>query len=213
MQTLFTFYLVLLALTTLTGLVSFPRLTGPFRLLVFVVCYVFAVELLGRILVYAGFTSLAPLYHLNAVVLISFFGMIYFRLFETNVVLKKITLILTICCILIAVLNTLYHQSLHVIPTFSIAANAFQCIVLSLTLFNEMIKSPSRIPIQKQALFWLNSGVFIFFSANFVGFILYNEYYQIKGIAQEFLFYLNWSGNMILYASYLLGFYFNQKQT
>lgn len=213
MQTLVTIYLVLLALTTLTGLVSFKRLTSPFRLLTFLVLYVFISELLGRCLISLGSRNLSPLYHLNALVLIGLTALMYLKILKNHSYSQRIVIILSVICGLIALLNTLFHQSIFTIPSFSIAANAFQSISLSLLIFNDMIKSPTRTPILKQSLFWLNSGTFIFYSANFAGFILYNEYFQLKGVAKEWLFYLNWIGNMILYSCYLIGFYFNQKRS
>lgn len=213
MQILLTIYLTLLALTTLTGLVSFKRLTGPFRLLTILVLYVFIVELLGRYLISLGFKNLSPLYHLNTLVLIGLTASVYLRIVRSDSYSQRFVIILSAICWLVALLNTLFHQSIFTIPSFSIAANAFQSICLSLLIFNQMINSPTRTPILKQSLFWLNSGTFIFYSANFVGFILYNEYYQLKGVAKEWLFYLNWIGNMILYSCYLVGFYFNQKSS
>lgn len=213
MQTLFTIYVLLLAITTVFGLVCFPKLTGPFRLLVILIGYVFLAELLSRYLISLSFKNTFPLYHLNAVVLIALTAWIYLKLMKNGSSSGRFVIIFSIGCGLISILNTFFHQNVFTFPSFSIAAHAFMSITLSLALFNQMIKAPTSTPILRQSIFWLNCGTFLFYSANFVGFALYNEYYQIKGVTITWIFYLNWIGNMILYSCYLIGFYFNQKRS
>lgn len=212
MHNLFVIYLILLVITTLFGLVYFQKLTGPFRLLALMTGYVFLAELLSRYFITLGFKNTFPLYHLSSVILIAFTAGIYLKLIQSNP-LQRFVIFLSLICGLTAILNTLFIQEIFTFPSFSIAAHAFMSITLSLTVFNEMIKAPTQTHILKQSLFWLNCGTFLFYSANFVGFILYNEYYQIKGVTITWIFYLNWIGNMILYSCYLIGFYFNQKRS
>ena len=212
MQNLFIIYLLLLSVTTLFGLVCFKRLTSPFRLLTILILYVFIFELFGRYLIYLGCRNLSPLYHLNAFVLIVLTTLVYLKLLTNSTRSPKTVIILASICGIVALLNTLFYQNILTLPTFSIAAQFLLSISLSLLLFNEMIKAPTRTPILKQSVFWLNCGTFIYHSAYFVGILLYNEYYQLKGVTMDWLLYLNWIGNMILYSCYFIGFYFNQKR-
>ena len=151
-----------------------------------------------------------PIYHFNAIILITFTGFIYANLLDFNSVSKRLIVITSFGCGMLALLNSLFYQDLFTFPSFSIAAHGFQSILLALLTFNEMIKAPIRIPLRKQALFWLNCGTLVFFSFNFVGFVFFNEYYMF-GKIMSWLLYLNWIGNLILYSTYLIALYFNQK--
>lgn len=211
MQLLFNIYLLLLGVTLVTGLVSFKKLAGPFRLLVATIAYILTSEILTRLLLLCGFENTFPLYHLNAVVLIAMNTLIYLRLLDPNSVARRTVIIVSAVCFIAAVGNSLFHQSIQTFPSFSIAAHTFQSILLALIMFNEMIKSPVLTPLAKQSLFWFNFGTFLFYSSNFVSFVLYNEYYQVRGITMTWVFYLNWIGNMVLYGCYLAAFLLNRK--
>lgn len=211
MQTQFIIYLSLLGLTLLFGLVTLKRLTSPFRFLVLLIGYVFVTELVDRIMVSLSWENSFPVYHFSAIFLILLTVVIYLKVMDFSPVSRRFIIAISIGCGILAILNTLFHQNLDAFPTFSIAAHGFQSIVLALITFNEMIKAPARIPLLKQPLFWMNCGTFIFYSSNFIGFILYNEYYKLEGITFTWIAYLNWIGNMVIYTCYLTALYLNQK--
>ena len=211
MLILFNIYLSLLGITTLFGLVRIKKLTSPFRLLTLLIVYVFFIELAGRTMVYLSWKNTFPFYHFSAFVLITLTALIYVRLVEYGSRARRLIAFISICCAALAVINSMFHQPLSRFPSFSIAAHAFQSILLALVIFNETIKAPTLTPLVKQSLFWLNCGTFLFYSSNFVGFVLFNEYYQLQGITTTWIFYLNWIGNMVIYSCYFVALYLDQK--
>ena len=213
MQIHFDLYSLLLGITLLFGLVRLKKLTGPFRLLVLLIGYVLVAELSGRALMSMGFENTFSLYHLSAIVLITLTSIIYLKLLGRDSPLRRFSIILSIVCGLMAILNSLFHQHLHTFPSFSIAAHAFQSIIFALLMFSEMIKTPATTPLLKQAVFWFNCGTFLYYSSNFVGFVLYNAYYQFKDVIVTMMMYLNWTGNIVIYSCYLIAIYLNQKRS
>jgi hypothetical protein len=210
MQTQFIIYLTLLGITMILGLVKLNRLTSPFRILVLMIGYIFAVELLNRVMVSMSWGNSNPIYHLNSIVLITFTGLIYFGLFDFHAASKRLIVLTSVACGLLALLNSLLYQDMQTFPSFSIAAHAFQSILLALLTFNEMIKSPVQTALVKQSLFWINCGTLVFYSFNFVGFVFFNEYLGF-GEIMSWLLYLNWIGNLVLYGSYFIALYLDQK--
>lgn len=210
MQTQLILYLFLLGIYFAYGLVKFSQLTSPYRLVVLLIGYTFCSEVINRFVLYYLLENTFLVYHLNAVILIVFYLLIYLQFIQPNPKLKQQIVVFFIVSIVMALLNSLWYKSLWDFPSFSIAANAFFCISLSLILFKKMLDIPTNTRLFQQPVFWFNLGTLTFYSFNFIGFVFHNEYYKFKAFS-VWLNYLNWIGNLLLYTFYFVAIYLNQK--
>jgi hypothetical protein len=110
-------------------------------------------------------------YDLMAVV---FFTAIYFKAFYASV-LKKITLILGLVALLIMLVNFIFIEGISVYPSISNTVLSMFLIVLSLTYFYQLLSRQEFMYIEKQGLFWINSGVLFYHSITIFLFMLYND--------------------------------------
>jgi disulfide bond formation protein DsbB len=96
---------------------------------------------------------------------------IYYRLFLKSA-LKKITIILSIITLIIA----LYHSlNLQEYPSVSKTAMGILLIFLSLTYFYQLLNPEKFIDIEKQGLFWINAGVLIYYAVNIFLFMIFTH--------------------------------------
>jgi hypothetical protein len=124
---------------------------------------------------YLGWTSNYPLLHLFNLVAVLFFIMIYYRAFYESV-FKKAALIFGAIALAAIVGNAIFFESIWKYPS---ASNTILClflIVLSLTYFYQLLTRQEFIHIEKQGLFWINSGVLFYFSINVFMFMLFNKF-------------------------------------
>ena len=114
---------------------------------------------------------LMHLYDLMAVV---FFTAIYFKAFYAPV-LKKITLILGLVALLVILFNSIFIEGISVYPSISNTVLSILLIVLSLIYFYQLLSRQEFVYIEKQGLFWVNSGVLFYHSITIFLFMLYND--------------------------------------
>jgi hypothetical protein len=112
-----------------------------------------------------------PSIHINMIVSILFFSVIYYKLF-VKPVLKKITIVLSVIALIIA----LYHSlNLQEYPSVSKTAMGILLIFLSLTYFYQLLNPEKFVDIEKQGLFWINAGVLIYYAVNIFLFMIFTQ--------------------------------------
>lgn len=208
MQTQFNIYLIIVGIGFIYGLVSFKKLTKPFKILVILIGYVFFAEVTVRYILPHFTKHIEPLYHLNVLVIIVLNAFIYFNLFQPNLRLKRVVIGLASFCGALALSNSFAYQGLYTFPSFGIAAQIFLSIALALLFFNLMLKTRNETPLLKQDVFWFNAGTLIFCSFTSVSFIFHN---QLTDLNSYMLHYLNLVTNNFMYACFLVSLYLNQK--
>ncbi|HTD41966.1 MAG TPA: hypothetical protein VK671_15160 [Mucilaginibacter sp.] len=112
--------------------------------------------------------------HLFDMMAVVFFTLIYFKAFYAPV-LKKITLILGTVTVLIMLFNCIFIEGIRVYPSISNTALSMFLIVLSLTYFFQLLSRQEFMYIEKQGLFWINSGVLFYYSITIFLFMLFNK--------------------------------------
>ena len=114
------------------------------------------------------------LMHLYDVIAVVFFTIIYFKVFyKSN--LKKITLILGIVAFLTMLYNAIFIEGILVYPSVSNTVLSMLLIILSLIYFYQLLSRQEFMYIEKQGLFWINSGVLFYYSITIFLFMLYNK--------------------------------------
>ncbi|PWK67645.1 hypothetical protein LX99_04865 [Mucilaginibacter oryzae] len=112
-----------------------------------------------------------PVLHAYVTLSIVFFSLIYYKLFRSSV-LKIITLALSA----LAMSIVLYYAR-HPLdyPSVSNTALSLLLIILSLSYFYQLLNPQTFIHIEKQGLFWFNSGVLFYSAVNIFLFMLFSR--------------------------------------
>jgi hypothetical protein len=211
MQVLFTIYLFILGINALYGLVCFKKLTSPFRILVLLLIFLFLMECSTHFILPKFFKNILPFYHFIALIILSVSPFIFIQLVQFSQRIKRWIIGLALLCFSFALYNTFIYQGLTVFPSFSIAAQAFLSIFLALVTFKVMLEKPSQTPLLQEATFWLTLGTLFFHCITFVLFVFYNEYYDYNRELIFWTFSINVVSNLLLYSTYLIAIYLNQK--
>jgi hypothetical protein len=117
------------------------------------------------------------LMHLYDMMAVIFFTVIYFKVFYKSI-LKKITLILGTASLLLMLSNSIFIEGMLVYPSISNTVLSMFLIVLSLIYFYQLLSRQEFMYIEKQGLFWINSGVLFYYSITIFLFMLYNEIHE-----------------------------------
>lgn len=126
--------------------------------------------------------------HLFDMMAVVFFTVIYSKAFYAPV-LKKITLILGTVALLVMLFNCIFVEGIRAYPSISNTALSMFLIVLSLTYFYQLLSRQEFMYIEKQGLFWINSGVLFYYAITIFLFMLYNKisgeqkvYYYVQSV-------------------------------
>jgi hypothetical protein len=153
-----------------------------------------------------GFPNNVPVIHLFVIVNIIFFGIIYYKAFFDKK-FKAATLALTGIALAVALF---YTTRITVYPSESNTASSIAFIILSLIYFYQLLNRQEFVHIEKQGLFWFNSGVLFYFSINIFLFMLFNK---IPREDQESFFIINNITNIIANLLYTTGLFCKPQKT
>lgn len=160
-------------------------------------------ELILVLSIRAGFANNMPLIHLYIAVSLTFFSLIYYRAFQAAA-LRRLVMVLGPAVVLMVLVNAAFIQGIWAYPSLSNTLQSIVLIMFSLLFFYQIFTRQEYVHIEKQPMFWINSGVLIYFSVNIFLFMLFNlviaqqqqELYAIHSVTNIF--------SNILYATGLL---------
>jgi hypothetical protein len=145
-------------------------------------------DLVLQLVVRMGINNNHPLIYIFIIVSVLFFAAIYFYA-SFNPKLKKAILILSAIVLLIILFNVIFIESIWDYPSLSITVLGVLLIFFSLMYFYQLLNRQEFIHIEKQGLFWINTGVLFYFSINLFLFMLFRqillrhpEYYMIHDV-------------------------------
>jgi hypothetical protein len=129
------------------------------------------------------------LFHLFDMMAAIFFILIYHRAFNKPV-FKKMTLIFGIASLAAMIFNVIFIESMSTYPSVSNTVLCIFLIILSLVYFYDLLTRQEFTYIEKQGMFWINSGVLFYFSINIFLFMLFNKissadkpnYYMVQSV-------------------------------
>ncbi|HEX8021651.1 hypothetical protein [Mucilaginibacter sp.] len=112
-----------------------------------------------------------PLLHVYVILTIGFFGLMYYKLLSKSF-LKKIAIFLATITMVVVLYNA---KNLFDYPSVSNTTSSLLLIVLSLIYFYQLLNPQTFIHIEKQGLFWFNSGVLFYSAVNIFLFMLFSR--------------------------------------
>lgn len=112
-----------------------------------------------------------PLFHLFTLIELLFLGWVYEQAFK-DLLLKKIVAVLTVLLGVFTVGSSLLLESIWTFNSISATTESVYLIVLSLLLFRQLLLQKEVMFLDRHPLFWLNSGVLLYFAGNLFVFML-----------------------------------------
>ena len=114
------------------------------------------------------------LIHLFDMMAAIFFTLIYHRAFYEPV-FEKMTLIFGVTCLVAIIFNVIFIESIWSYPSISNTILSVLLIILSLVYFYEILSRQEFTYIEKQGMFWINSGVLFYYAITIFLFMLYKK--------------------------------------
>ncbi len=121
-----------------------------------------------------GIKNNSPFIHLFMIVCALFFGRIYYYAFNSPA-LKKAAIGLAALSFAVTVWNGIYGDTIMSFPTISFTFLSITLDILSLLYFYQLLNNTEFTHIEKQYMFWFNSGVLFYFAINIFLFMLFNR--------------------------------------
>jgi len=129
------------------------------------------------------------LFHLFDMMAAIFFTLIYYRAFYKQL-FKKMTLIFGITSLIVMIFNVIFVENMSTYPSVSNTVLCIFLILLSLVYFYQLLTRQEFTYIEKQGMFWINSGVLFYFAINIFLFMLFNKisnadkpnYYMVQSV-------------------------------
>lgn len=209
---LFTTYTLILALSSLLGILRFFKLKMPFKILCILLIYSTFSEIITRTF-QDIYNNSNPVYHLYAPISLSLYSSILYYLIP-NKTIQKIVFSIGITIIPLSLINSIYIQKIIYFPSNIVFISMIILSAYSIMLFYYMLKSPKSLPIIKDPIFWLASGTLIFQAASFfeMGFnnLVYNKLsYERQLLVNEIHLFFP----MLMYAMYGVALYLDGRRS
>ncbi|MEN0052951.1 MAG: hypothetical protein AAGC65_04745 [Mucilaginibacter sp.] len=112
-----------------------------------------------------------PLLHLNILVSLFFYGLLYYHLFLKRA-LKRAS---AVFAFIVFIIMLCYNSNIFEYPSVSNTALSIMLIVLSLAYFYQLLNPLKYVDIEKQSFFWINAGVLIYSSVNIFLFMIFTQ--------------------------------------
>ena len=196
-------YVEIIAL--LTSIFCFRKLQGTvLQLFPYFLLFIVITELAG---LYTGKVLHKPnvwFYNITTVVEFCFYSFFFSKILKKN---RKATSIILYIYPVLATLNILFVQGLTRFHSYTMVLGSLFMIFFSCCYFYESLLNPGKKQIQKEAVFWIVTGVFFFY----LGDILYNTLFNILtkyqvNIAAKLFLAINNNLVIVLYSCFTIGF-------
>ncbi|RYY07651.1 MAG: hypothetical protein EOP43_02625 [Sphingobacteriaceae bacterium] len=178
--------IVLGLLPLVTAVINYKNLNHTLKLAAVFFALSFLIDTLSIFVKHFNMANNYPMFQFFNIICILFFGIIYYQSFY-NKYIKILTLIMTNIAMLMVIFYTV-KNSIWAYPSASNTVVSVFLILISLIYFYQLLNWQEFTHIERQPLFWINSGVLIYFSINIFLFMLYNKlqdknyYYVINSV-------------------------------
>lgn len=191
----------------IVGLINFPRHKKYDRIIFFYIIISGMVDLVVSVLAYNRINNL-PVFHVFTVI-----EFILLSLFFNSIYKRKIYSIITFITIgifiLLAILNSFFLQDLYKFNTYTRSVEAIILICYCVYYFYHLISSNEDV---NYSVTWHVSGMFIYFSASSILFIMSNVTLTINKELNWILWHIHSAMLLIMYIFITIGFYIGKKR-
>lgn len=162
-------------LPVFAAIYNYRRLNSTLRLMAVFCLLSIIPDLVGLITTYLNIVyNNLFLIHLFDMMAAAFFTLIYQRAFHKPI-FKKMTLIFGSTGLAAMIFNVIFVESIWSYPSISNTILSLLLIILALVYFYELLSRQEFTYIEKQGMFWINSGVLFYYAITIFLFMLYKK--------------------------------------
>jgi len=147
--------------------------------------------------------------HLFDMMAAIFFTLIYYRAFYKPL-FKKMALIFGITSLAAMIFNVIFIEGMSIYPSVSNTVLCIFLILLSLVYFYQLLTRQEFTYIEKQGMFWINSGVLFYYAINIFLFMLFNK---ISNADKPNYYMMQWVTNIIANLLFSIGLLCKPQKT
>lgn len=196
----FTIYLIILLIGVLIGTAKSKTLAVPMRLLTVLLIITFSSEVISRILAYRINNS-SPIYHFLLPIQYLLLARIYTILLNKQSIAQFQTISILLL-IIFSIINTIFIQTIFVLPTNALVVESVLILIQVCLLFNKILDQANTVPLLKRSDFWFNCGNLFFNSGTFLFWIFHNYFLKQNTLISE-LYFVLWLLNIIMYICFI----------
>ncbi|MHA7056738.1 hypothetical protein ACWGOQ_0005925 [Aquimarina sp. M1] len=201
---------ILLFLPLLVSVFRFKYLNSSQRKLFILVLCIVLVETTTRLLWYKKINNL-PVYHFYAIIEFLLIINIY-RTVLSKIYSKLFFSIISVAFTVFAVINMLFFQNLNTFNSNVTTLLGILVIFLALSYFYTLLKEIEYSALERNPMFWINSGFLIYFSSNLILFFINNNMFKGSTEASYLVWGLHAIVNMVLTIFYTIALWVNPKK-
>lgn len=206
----FTLYLITIFFIGIWGLLKYPKLSKPFKLLTQLIFCSFITEASTRIVAHI-FGQTYPIYHVYIFISLVYYSLIY-RSILPRTVFTSVVILAYLCVVTVIEGVTIWQEhGLYFFPSLGLLSTSIFVIILGLLLYGGMLRFPKTTSIFKQGVFWFNSGTIFFYSITFFVFGYFKHFMDSSKSMPNWCYELIWVSNLVLQACYFLAIFFDSK--
>lgn len=152
-----------------------------------------------------------PFFHLWTIIEFFLLGLIFYRVF-THHLSKKAIIVTIIAFVAFAVINALFIQTIYEFNTIARAVESFLLILLALLFFYKVFQESTVMRLEKYPMFWINSGILVYFCGSFFLFIFSN--YILEQSRNELYAYwgIHSALNIVLNLFFAMGLWYSPQK-
>ncbi len=187
------------------GVLNFRETGVPARSILWYLLVAGLINLLGSVLGTGMHVNNLPLLHIFTAMefylLLKFYQHLFFAE-KVPVLFRLLPLFFLITCII----NAIYFQSIYTYNSYSRSLEALGIMLLAVNYYAKIAANTGAVNVTASPYFWLNSGIFLYFSGAFMLFIFSN--FIVAGSKLNFSIIWNIHAALVLlmYLLFTLGF-------
>lgn len=155
-------------------------------------------------------TNNLPILHVYTMIEFSTITLFYQVIFKETVP-RHWFLILISCFIVFCLINALYIQSWQIFNTYPRTLESITVIGFSLCYYYRITHQNLYLQIEKSPIFWINTGLFIYFSGGFLLFTLSNYILPLSLSIRLLVWQLHALLSIIMYVLIFIGLWQHRK--
>ncbi|CAN5189722.1 hypothetical protein BH09BAC6_BH09BAC6_17880 [soil metagenome] len=208
MAIMFFCYIAFLLIIFIYGIISFKKLSKPFRLLIGFIGITLISEGVSRYLAIKIHNNM-PVYHVLSPIEYLVYTSMYLHFLSGKI--KQTILFLIIPILLFSIINTFFIQGLKVFPSNFLMLSQTLYLVYSLLGFRQMLVRPGKDSLYEQSFFWLNIAI-IFFSTTLLLYYGLLNYSVRHHLHTSLLSIFSWVINFVFYLMLAVAVFTNSKR-
>lgn len=177
----FWIYFTILLASSGYGIFHFRKMPAWLKALTLICLLTLLNEIVGRILAYSIRNS-SPPYHIYVVFCYLLQCYIYTKIYKKTGFIRNYAIITAIILCTFSLTNSIFIQRPLTFPSHAILLASIFTLILILSSFVLMLRSPGESPLLAEASFWFNTANLVLYTTSFLYFALYNILIASGGI-------------------------------